>query len=77
VTDAGRWSELKKLGESGAVVVIKIDGDRARAGDTNIYTVVVSGVAYDKEDHYRRDGAELDPLIDEALRQYPSPKTIS
>jgi hypothetical protein len=75
VIDAGRWSELKKLGQSGAVVVIKIDGERALAGDENIYTVAVSGGAYDEEDYYHRDGAELDQLIDEALRQYPSAKS--
>jgi hypothetical protein len=71
VIDAGRWSELEKLGRSGAIVVIKIDGERAHADDENIYTLVVSGGAYNDEDHFRRDGRDLGQLVDEALGHYP------
>jgi len=66
----GSWREsvqllaaLDAIGRDGASALVKIDGGR---DDGRVYTVVVSGGAL-AEGAFRKDGAELRPLLDEAV----------
>jgi hypothetical protein len=68
--DESRWLEsasllaaFDALGRSGFVVLIKVDGERTNG---QLYTVAILGRS-PAEDSFRKDGAELQPLLRDAL----------
>lgn len=70
---AGPWSAsasllsaLDAIGRDGGTALVKIDGGRA---DGRAYTVVVSGGRLGEE-AFRRDGAELEVLLRDAIGFY-------
>ena len=56
------------IGREGSSVVVKIDGARK---DGSIYTVVVSGGRLG-EDFFRKDGADLATVLQDAISFYQS-----
>jgi hypothetical protein len=68
MTGLHRIGELEAIAQDGAVIVLKIDGERK--GDANIFTVVLSGGRLKSEDFFRMDGGDLSSLIDSALKFY-------
>jgi hypothetical protein len=60
--------ELEMIARGGAVVVLKIDGERET--DADIFTVMVSGGKLKSGDFFRMDGDSLSSLIDRALKFY-------
>jgi hypothetical protein len=63
-----RMDELKRIAQDGAVMVLKIDGERK--DDPDIFTVVLSGGKLRPDDFFRMDGGSLSGLIDRALKFY-------
>lgn len=60
--------ELEAIAREGAVVVLKIDGERG--SDPNIFTVMLSGGKLGSEDFFRMDGDSFPKLIDAAIQFY-------
>jgi hypothetical protein len=65
-----RLSTLETISQSGAVCVIKIDGERLVQGSRNIYTVIISGGRLGEDDFFRLDGDNLDQLISKGVVYY-------
>jgi hypothetical protein len=63
-----RIDELQSLAQDGAVIVLKIDGERKSHPD--IFTVVLSGGQLRRVDFFRKDGNDLSHLIDCAIGFY-------
>ena len=76
-----RFEELIKrahqYADEGAVVTVKIDGERILAGFPTIYTVVISGGKLSRDDFYRSDGEDLAQLVRGALDHYQSARDRS
>lgn len=71
----GQFSMLQALAQEGAVVIVKIDGERMLAGIAEIYTVVVSGGALAHDDYFRADGSDMAELMEKALSHYQSARS--
>jgi hypothetical protein len=69
---AAEFSALQAIAQEGAVVIVKIDGERIVAGIPEIYTVMVSGGALARDDYYRGDGSHVTELMAKALSYYRS-----
>lgn len=65
-------TRIHHYANDGAMVLVKIDGQRVLAGNPAIYTVVVSGGKLAKHDFYHRDGVDLVELVQGALDYYQS-----
>lgn len=63
------WKVLEKMADEGAIVVIKIDGERKGPDDNGRYTVVVSGGPLG-ENFFRQDTAVLEDGIAQAIVHY-------
>lgn len=61
----------------GAVVTVKIDGERILAGIPTIYTVVISGGKLSRDDFHRCDGQGIAELVQGALDYYQSARNRS
>jgi len=70
--DEKALSEIDSIVKSGAVFIVKIDGARWLSSDKNIYTVILSGGALDRDSFFRCDGDDLSLLIESALDFYRS-----
>lgn len=57
------------IGRDGAVVLLKVDGQRENG---LVYTVFVSGGRLPKDSGFRKDGADLQELLREAVQFYVS-----
>ena len=68
MTELYRGRELEALAKDGAIVVLKIDGERKNNHD--IFTVVLSGGRLSPDDFFRMDGSNFSSLIDAALNFY-------
>ncbi|HEX2746527.1 MAG TPA: hypothetical protein VHM91_00900 [Verrucomicrobiales bacterium] len=53
-------------GKEGAIVLVKIDGER----DKNKYTVVLTGGRFGRELYFRKNGDDVTQLILEAANDY-------
>ena len=60
---------LEQIRRSGAVVVIKLDGQRIPGEDTGPYTVVISGGAL-RDDFIRIDDDSLENALLYSIRKY-------
>lgn len=67
----------QQYANEGAVLMVKIDGERVLAGIPAIYSVVVSGGRLSKDDFYRRDGRDIAELVQNALDHYQSAQNLS
>jgi uncharacterized Zn finger protein len=67
----------RQYAEEGAVVTVKIDGERILAGIPTIYTVVISGGKLSREDFYRCDGEDIADLVQGALDHYSATRNRS
>jgi hypothetical protein len=63
-----RIAELRALAQDGAVVILKIDGERKDCPD--IFTVVLSGGRLCSDDFFRMDGSDISTLIDSVINFY-------
>ena len=63
------WPILEQMGNEGAVVVVKIDGQRTSEDDNGKYTVVLSGGTL-KDDFFHTDTATLEEGIAKAILFY-------
>src|SRR5688572_5147245 len=63
------WGVLEEMGNEGATVVIKIDGQRTGPEDTGRYTVIVSGGPLG-EDFFRLDTPVLEEGLAKAILYY-------
>lgn len=68
MTELYRSRELEALAKDGAIVVLKIDGERKNNHD--MFTVVLSGGRLRPDDFFRMDGSNFSSLIDAALNFY-------
>ncbi|WNL45650.1 hypothetical protein RKE25_19905 [Dyella sp. BiH032] len=66
---------VHQCAEDGAVVTVKIDGERMLAGVPAVYTVVISGGRLSRDDFYRRDGRDIAELVQGALDYYQSARS--
>lgn len=64
---SGLLAVLDAMGKDGATALVKVDGARA-AG--LVYTVLVSGGRLAHDVVFRKDGADLPPLLREAIAFY-------
>ena len=62
------WKNIEAIAKDGASVVIKLDGQGSK---DNFYSVVLSGGKL-KDGFFRKDGAELDLLLEELIAYYDS-----
>jgi hypothetical protein len=63
---SGLLAVFDAIGRDGANAMVKVDGGRS---DGSVYTVVVSGGRLG-EDFFRKDGANLNALLEEAISFY-------
>lgn len=63
------WSAFETMAKEGAVVLIKIDGERKQPGDNGRYTVLVSGGPLG-DDYFRKDTHTLEEGLSEAILYY-------
>lgn len=63
---SGLLAVFDAIGRDGASAIVKVDGARP---DGSIYTVVVSGGKLE-DAFFRKDGADLDALLQEAISFY-------
>lgn len=63
-------ADLEAIAESGASVVLKIDGGRKGDFPHLSYTVVVSGGKLTPDGFFRKDSADLRATIQEAIQYY-------
>ncbi len=63
------WEALEEMANEGAVVVVKIDGQRNGDADNGRYTVVVSGGPLG-EDFFRTDAGVLEEALAKAILYY-------
>lgn len=64
------WPALQKMGDEGAVVIVKIDGVRLADLHPKVYTVAVFGGKLGPENPFRLDSDSLDTAIAEAIMFY-------
>lgn len=62
--------ELEYMAKSGAIVVLKMDGDRFSQGDAKLFTLMISGGNLGADDFFRQDGESLSEVIGEGLGYY-------
>lgn len=62
--------KIEEIAKEGAVVVLKVDGDRWLSGNSEIYTVVLSGGSLDADSFFRMDGNDINSLLKSALDFY-------
>jgi hypothetical protein len=70
--DLDQLRQLEAVAKAGAVVVLKMDGQRVSEGDAKFYTLMISGGELGPDDFFRLDGQSLSDLIHEGLRYYTS-----
>ena len=63
------WALLERMKRDGAVVLIKLDGQRTKADDTSQYTVVVSGPPLG-ERLIRTDATTIEEALCHAIGNY-------
>ena len=64
------WPFLERMRELGAVVIIKLDGERTRPGDAGPYTVAVLGGPLAPHS-FRRDDFVLADALARAVLEFP------
>ena len=65
-------SILNDIACAGGVVVIKVDGERLIAGESKIYTLMISGGKLAGDDFFRLDGDSILDLISAGSDYYLS-----
>jgi hypothetical protein len=63
------WNALGAMAKEGAVVLIKIDGERIHPADRGKYTVLISGGPLG-DDYFRKDTDILEEGLSEAIVYY-------
>jgi hypothetical protein len=63
------WPLLERMREEGAVVVVKLDGQRTGEDDTGAYTVVISGGPLG-DDYVRAERDDIADALSEAVVEY-------
>ena len=64
------WGALERMRDDGAVVLVKLDGERAGEGDNGPYTVAISGGRLEADDFFRIDTFVLEEALAHGIIHY-------